>query len=338
MTAGNLLPHRNHFTSPLDTPGVLTLDACAMQLAFTKCHGSGNDFALVDARDPVIEGIDWAPVARLICDRAGPVGADGILLLTAGDATHAFGMRVINADGSEPETCLNGLRCIGRAGLEATGLDRAQVRLKTSTAQVARQPDLAPGVVTIRTIAGPAATEPAQVGLHVAAQVIDAPIPGLPSPRAFTALAMPNPHLIAFVDRIDVDELVALGTWCEAGPDLLADRANVSFCETRPDGLFVHTFERGVGLTNACGTAMAGATHAAGLTGRIAFGKAITVHNPGGRVRVTAKGPAGADRVIIDGNATFLYDATIEVGDELGPLNITQDRAAEDAAWHLAKS
>ncbi len=305
-----------------------------MELAFTKCHGSGNDFALVDARDPALAAIDWAPVARLVCDRAGPVGADGILLLAAGDATHAFGMRVINADGSEPETCLNGLRCVGRAGLDALGLDEAKVKLKTSSAHVARQTELAPGVTTIRTVAGPASADPADIGLHVPAPVIDAPIPGLPDPRRFTALAMPNPHLIAFVDKIDVAELVALGEWCEARPALLADRANVSFCEARPDGLFVHTFERGVGLTNACGTAMAGATHAAGLTGRVPFGREITVHNPGGRVRVTAAGPEGDNRVTIAGNATFEYDATIEVyGNKIDPLRVTHDRADERAAW-----
>jgi diaminopimelate epimerase len=308
-----------------------------MELAFTKCHGSGNDFALVDARDSALAGQDWAPIARAICDRAGPVGADGILLLVAGDADHAFGMRVINADGSEPESCLNGLRCIGRAGLDALGLDEAKVKLKTSSAEVARQPELAPGVVTIRTVAGPASADPQDVGLHVAAPVVDAPIPGLPSERAFTALAMPNPHLITFVDEIDVDELIALGTWCEAGPDLLADRANVSFVAPREDGLFVQTFERGVGLTNACGTAMAGATHAAGLTGRVPFGQEITVHNPGGKVRVTAAGPDGGDRVTIAGNATFNYEATIAVKDgELGPLKIVKDRAVEEAAWLLA--
>ncbi|MCP3731979.1 diaminopimelate epimerase [Sphingomonas sp. MG17] len=305
-----------------------------MELAFTKCHGSGNDFALVDARDPTLAAIDWAPVARLVCDRAGPVGADGILLLTAGDDDHAFGMRVINADGSEPESCLNGLRCIGRAGLDALVLDSARVKLKTSTAQVARQPELAPGVVTIQTIAGPASADPADVGLHVDAAVIDAAIPGLPNPRAFTALAMPNPHLITFVDKIDVAELTALGEWCEGRPALLADRANVSFCETRPDGLFVHTFERGVGLTNACGTAMGGATHAAGLTGRVPFGQEITVHNPGGRVRIMASGPGGGDRVTIAGNATFEYDAVVEIDtDKIGPLRITRDRGGEVAAW-----
>lgn len=308
-----------------------------MELAFTKCHGSGNDFALIDARDPALAAIDWAPIARLICDRGGPVGADGILLLTAGDDDHPFGMRVINADGSEPESCLNGLRCVGRAGLEALGLDQARVKLKTSSADVAREPELAPGVVTIRTVAGPASADPADVGLRVDAPVIDAAIPGLPNPRNFTALAIPNPHLITFVDQVDEAELVALGTWCEARPDLLADRANVSFCEVRDDGLFVQTFERGVGLTNACGTAMASATHAAGLTGRIRFGQEITVHNPGGRVRALAAGPDGGDRVTIAGNATFLYDATIGVKDgELGAFNIVKDRAVEDAAWILA--
>lgn len=310
-----------------------------MQIAFTKCHGSGNDFALVDARSPMLAALDWGPVARLICDRAGPVGADGILLLVEGDRDHAFGMRVINADGSEPETCLNGLRCAARAGLAAFGIDAARVKLRTSSADVSREPDLAPGVVTIRTVAGPVATDPAAVGLHVATPVIDAAIPGLPNPRRFTALAIPNPHLITFVDRIDVDELVALGNWCEARPALLADRANVSFCEMRPDGLFVHTFERGVGLTNACGSAMAAATHAAGLTGRVPFGRTIAVYNPGGLVRASATGPDGGDRVTIAGNATFLYDATVEVDVTAGTIGtpvLTRNRDAEADAWAQA--
>jgi diaminopimelate epimerase len=303
-----------------------------MRIAFTKCHGSGNDFALVDARDPEIAAADWARIAPLLCDRDGPVGADGVLLLVAGDGDHAFGMRIVNADGSEPETCLNGLRCIARAGLDALGLDSASVRLKTSSAQVARQAELAPGVVTMRTVAGPADTDPAAIGIHVPGPVVDAVIPGLPNPRSFTALAMPNPHLIAFVDRIDVAELVALGSWCEARPALLADRANVSFCESRPDGLFVHTFERGVGLTNACGSAMAGATHA----GRIPFGTQIAVHNPGGRVRVSAAGPSGGDRVTIAGNATWVYAGEIDVdpaAGDIGALTLVRDYADERAAW-----
>ena len=248
-------------------------------------------------------------------------------------------MRVVNADGSEPETCLNGLRCLARAGFEALGIDAARVRLKTSGAQVAREAELAPGVYTVRETVGPVGTEPAAVGIRVAGPVIDAVVPGLPSDRAFTALAMPNPHLIAFVDTVDVDELVALGQWCEAGPELLVDRANVSFVEVRGADLFVQTFERGVGLTNACGTAMAGATHAAGLTRRLKFGEWLTVFNPGGRVRARAEGPVGGDMVTIAGNATFEWDGVVEIDPatgKAGNLRVLRRREDEVAAWAAA--
>ncbi len=311
-----------------------------MELNVTKCHGSGNDFALLDARDLHLDDASWGRIARTLCDRAGPVGADGILLLTAGDESSDFGMRVVNADGSEPETCLNGLRCVARAGFEALGLDAARVRLKTSGAQVALEAELAPGVYTVRETVGPVATDPAAVGIRVAGPVIEAVVPGLPSDRTFTALAMPNPHLIAFVERVDVDELVALGQWCEAGPELLVDRANVSFVELRGADLFVQTFERGVGLTNACGSAMAASAHAAGLTGRLPFGAWLTVFNPGGRVRARAEGPAGGDMVTIAGNATFEWDGVVEVDPVTGvagAVHVVRRRGDEVAAWAAAR-
>lgn len=311
-----------------------------MRLAFSKCHGSGNDFVLFDGREIALSDAEWAQIARLLCDRNGPVGADGVLALGAGDGAHDFAMRIVNADGSQPETCLNGLRCVARAGFEALGIDAARVKLKTSSAEVAREPSLAPEVFTVRTTVGPAETDPAAVGLEVAAPVIDARVPGLPSARAFTAVAMPNPHLVAFMDSIDVAELTALGDWCEAGPALLADRANVNFVAPRPDGLFVQTYERGVGLTNACGSGMAASVHAAGLTGRVPFGSWITVHNPGGRVRVRADGPAGDDRVTIAGNATFEWDGEIEIDlatGAVGALTVTRRRDEEIAAWAAMK-
>lgn len=309
-----------------------------MQIAFVKCHGSGNDFPLIDARAMRLSDGEWRAVARALADRDGPVGGDGILLLTEGDADCAFGMRMLNPDGSEAETCLNGLRCVARAGFEALGIDHARVRLKTSTAEVAREAPIAPGVVTIRTVAGPAAIEPAAVGLvGIDAPVIDAPIPGLPDAGRFTAIAMPNPHLVRFVETVDEAALVALGDWCEAGPALIPARANVSFVELRgADALFVRTYERGVGLTDSCGSAMAASTLAAGLTGRIAFGTEVRVFNKGGLVR----GRASAERVVtISGNASFLYDATVEVdlaAASAGVPNIHARRYDEVAAWEAA--
>ena len=308
-----------------------------MRFGFVKCHGSGNDFPMIDARALALGDGDWAIVARALADRGGPVGGDGVLLLTGGDEGCDFGMRMFNSDGSESETCLNGLRCVARAGFEALGLDAALVRLKMSTVEVARVAELAPGVTTVRTRAGPASVEPGDVGLRVAAPVIEAVVPGLPSDRAFTAVAMPNPHLVSFVDVVDEAELVALGEWCEARPELLVDRANVSFVEVRGADLFVRTHERGVGLTDACGSAMAASVFAAGLTGRVPFGREVTVFNPGGRVR----GCAAADGwVTIAGNATFEWEGEVEVDFATGvarDLVVTARRDDEVAAWAAAR-
>ena len=306
-----------------------------MRLSFIKCHGSGNDFPLIDAR--AVEA-DWPLVARLLADRSGPVGGDGLLLLVPGAGGAAFGMRMFNPDGSEAETCLNGLRCTARLGFEATGLVAAEVSLRASRAAARREADIAPGVVTIGTAAA-ASTDTALVGLNIAdPMLVEARVPGLPSERQFTAVAMPNPHLVSFVEAVDEDELVALGDWVEAGPALMPGRGNVSFVEDRRGGrLFVRTYERGVGLTNACGSAMAASTFAAGLTGRIGWGAAVTVFNAGGLVRTEAGAPADGAVVRVSGNATFEWDGVIEVeGGRLGPLEVTNRREGEVRAWDAA--
>lgn len=307
-----------------------------MRFEIVKCHGSGNDFPMIDARAIDLSDAAWGMVARALADRAGPVGGDGILLLTAPREGADFGKRMFNSDGSESEICLNGLRCVARAGFAALGLERARVSMPRSVAEVAHVADILPGVYGVETRAGPASTAPEDVGLRVAEPVIEAVIPGLPSVRAFTAVAMPNPHLVTFVDSIDVAELVALGEWCEGRPDLLVDRANVSFVEQRGRDLFVRTHERGVGLTDACGSAMAASTFAAGLTARVPFGTWTTVFNPGGRVRAMAQDPADGGHVTIQGNATYEWAGTIDVDLTTGVasgLTVTQTYDDEVAAW-----
>lgn len=305
-----------------------------MLIDFIKCHGSGNDFPLIDARGLALNVAEWAVVARALADRSGPVGGDGILLLNNGNTTSLFSMRMFNSDGSEAETCLNGLRCVARAGFEALGIAQATVQLKTSTAQVARDADLAPGVFTIRETAGPADLDVTHWPLTGATRVVDAPVPGLPSARLFTAVAIPNPHLISFVDTVDDDELRAIGAICEGAPDWLPNRANVSFVELRGGDLFVRTFERGVGLTNSCGSAMAASTFAACLTGRITFDTPLTVFNRGGLVRASATRDG---MVTLSGNATVEWRGAIEIDlstGRLGALQITRRFDDEIAAWN----
>jgi len=300
-----------------------------MRIDFTYGHGSGNAFPIVDARG--VEA-DWPRIARALADRAGPVGSDGLLLLTEGDAGHEFGMRMFNSAGSEAETCLNGLRLVARMGFERLGLASASVRLRTSDAEVARAPDLAPGVYTVRERAGPADLDASAWPLNDARKVIDdAVIAHLSPTLRFTAVAMPNPHLVAFVYAIDGAELARIGQICESAPAWLPNRANVSFVEVRDDDLFCRTFERGVGLTDSCGSAMAASTVAAAQTGRVAWGREITVYNRGGLVRAQAD----ADLMVtLSGNATFEWEGSAEIADGAAhEVQIARRFDEEITAW-----
>lgn len=301
---------------------------------FVKCHGSGNDFPLIDARGIALSEPEWATVARALADRRGPVGGDGLLLLREAEGDAAFAMRMFNADGSEAETCLNGLRCVARLGFETLGLDAATVQLKTSRAEVVRDAALAPGVYTVRETAGPASLDVTRWPLDAgAAAFVEARVPPLASDRAFTAVAMPNPHLVAFVEQVDEAELVAVGERCEAAPPWLPQRANVSFVAVRGGDLFVRTFERGVGLTDSCGSAMAASSFAACLTGRLGHDAPITVFNKGGLVRARV----GRDAMVsLSGNATWEWRGSVEVDTatgRAGDLTVAAHCDDEIAAW-----
>lgn len=305
-----------------------------MRFPIIKCHGSGNDFPMIDARGMRLADGEWARAARLLADRAGPVGGDGLLLMTEGTAARPIGFRMFNSDGSEAETCLNGLRCVARLGFEALGLEAAGVQLNGSVAAVARDADLAPGVYTVREQTGPVSLDASAWPLGDLKRVVEEAVPMLGA-RRFTAVAAPNPHLVSFVEEVDEDELVRVGRVCEAAPAWLPRRANVSFVVAGSGNgggeLFVRTFERGVGLTNSCGSAMAASTYAACLTGRAAWDGWVTVRNRGGLVRARA----GEDGMVeLAGNATFVWAGEVTIGaDDACALTVTRRFKDEVAAW-----
>lgn len=306
-----------------------------MRFEIVKCHGSGNDFPLIDARGVTLDETEWPVVARALADRRGAVGGDGLLLLT--DYRGGIGFRMFNADGSEAETCLNGVRCVARMAFERTGVDRATLHLMNSTVDVVRELDLAPGVYTVREVAGPATLDVSTWPLHGEAhEIVERPIVRLDPMIAFTAVAMPNPHLVAFVETIDEAALVRIGSSCEAAPDWLPNRANVSFVRALgPDTIYVRTFERGVGLTDSCGSAMAASAFVAALTGRTSFDREVTVRNKGGLVMACA---AGNGMVALSGNATWEWEGALHVDlatGIAGDLTIAHHFNEEIAAWAM---
>ncbi|MBN8849454.1 MULTISPECIES: diaminopimelate epimerase [unclassified Sphingomonas] len=304
-----------------------------MRFEIVKCHGSGNDFPLIDARGIALDDAQWPVIARALADRRGAVGGDGLLVLQENHGLLRF--RMWNSDGSEAETCLNGVRCVARLAFERMGIDRATLHLMRSTVEVAREPDLAPGVYTVGEVAGPAGLDVGEWPLHGAGhEIVARPIARLDPVLAFTAVAMPNPHLVAFVDAIDEAALVRIGTICEAAPEWLPNRANVSFVRVLgPEAIFVRTFERGVGLTDSCGSAMAASAFAAALTGRTEFAREVTVRNKGGLVMARAEGDG---MVALRGNATWEWAGAVSVDLSTGiagDLTVARHFNDEIAAW-----
>jgi diaminopimelate epimerase len=238
-------------------------------IRFQKWHGLGNDFVLLDARASAPPpGLSELAVA--VCHRRTGVGADGLLLLTA-DAPADAMMRVWNADGSEAQTCGNGLRCA--AALLLAGREGESCDIATRAGTV-RATCLGDGAVAV-------ALGPAEPG---APEAVPVGIGGLTG----TAVAVGNPHLVVFVEDVEAVPLETWGPLLERHPEF-PEGTNVHFAQVLArDRVRQRTWERGAGATLACGTG-AGATVVAGWRlGRT--GRSVRFELPGGELTI-ALGP-----------------------------------------------
>jgi diaminopimelate epimerase len=266
-------------------------------LRFAKYHGLGNDFIVVDARDAK----QWVrpSEARRLCDRRRGIGADGVLtLLPPRDKRADLRMHIINADGSIPEMCGNGLRCVAAHALRGSEKTRIVVDTDAGLRDAARLDD---GRLSVTL--GKARILEARIDATVGGEA-----------REGMGISMGNPHLVLLpLDRptdLRADAL-RLGPTLERHPKF-PERTNVGFIAVRsPRGLDVVVFERGVGLTDACGTGAGAATVAAKRWGLVDREKPIAVSLPGGMLEVSVD----ADEVAITGDAVHVFDGEIEVSE-----------------------
>lgn len=270
-----------------------------MQIAFAKYEGLGNDFIIVD-------GVDIAPAQAIaLCDRHLGIGADGVLIvdLSAGEPS----MRVINADGSVPEMCGNGIRCVAWH-LVRTGRRQArEMRIETD-AGPHRCELLDDGRVAVE-MAVPS-LDPASVPVRSDGEVIDRPFDVGGDTVRLTAVSMGNPHAVTFDDV--GERRRTLGPAIQNDPRF-PKQANVGFARLAADGsIDLDVYERGAGWTRACGTGACAAGVAAVETGRAERGAKIAVRLPGGRLDIVV-GPLGRP-VTMTGPARHVYDGTIELG------------------------
>ena len=288
-----------------------------------KVHGSENDFFILDEEslEQTITDQELRELARKLCDRKNGLhgGADGVLYVTRGHEGTNGRMRVINADGSEASMCGNGIRTVARYLSEKTGRDDFKIQTMYADLEVKRTEPFAAGVPAFAAEISPVSFAASDLGMHIGKeQLLNDYIPELSTTIKFSAVAVPNPHLIAFVDHetISGDKLGEIGRYLNDGQNpLFPDGVNVSFIEILgPNKLFVRTFERGVGYTNACGTGMSASSLIYFLVHGEQTGleQTIQVINPGGMVKtIIHQKPDQSYWISLIGNAT--ETATVEL-------------------------
>ena len=290
-----------------------------MEIQFIKGHGSGNDFILLDewTHQYSFTEENRRELALALCNRETGLGADGIVFVMESGHANAK-MRIFNSDGSEASMCGNGLRLHGRYVLDKLGKEEIVVETNKADLYVKRDGEIYEGVAAYRVEISPVLFDLADLPMTIEKErLFNEIVPALSDSIPFSAVAVPNPHLIAVSSRelIASNEQKRIAEMLNGENDITPDGVNVSFVHPIEKGtLYVRTFERGVGFTNACGTAMSASTLTTCQLGLNDFETPIDVYNNGGKVRCEVHQHEDS-RYSIDliGNGTYMFEGVIHL-------------------------
>ncbi len=273
-------------------------------MRFSKWHGAGNDFVIVDGFKEKVAGLDLAAASRLICDRHFGVGADGLVLVLP-SATADFRMQIINSDGSEAEMCGNATRCVARYVYEQGLTDKTRVTLETLAGPITPELVFADGKVSgVRVDMGQPRLKRGEIpmGGEPDAGAVDVPVTVDGRTYYGIGVSMGNPHFVIFVDDVAAVDLPAVGPKIETDK-LFPRKTNVEFVQVVSRGeLRMRVWERGAGITLACGTGTCATVVAGALSGRC--DRKALVRLDGGDLTVEW---AEDDRVFMTGPATEVF-------------------------------
>lgn len=258
----------------------------ASAVDFAKYHGLGNDFVLIDCRDSGTPSLTPEQAARM-CDRNFGVGADGVIFVLPPDVPEAKSrMRIYNSDGSEPEMCGNGIRCMAKF---VSDVDASSAAGSSTISTLAGLivPEMQPDG-TVRVDMGEpflqAADVPTTLPTDEEGRVIEASLTVAGQDWKVTCVGMGNPHAIVFVDDLDALNLAEVGPQFEVDPVFPA-KTNTEFVQVlSPTHLKMVVWERGAGPTLACGTGACALTVAAVLAGKAE--RSCKVSLPGGDLQI----------------------------------------------------
>lgn len=301
------------------------LGGLLVKIPFIKCHGSGNDFILIDEMEHQLRLSEASRVqlSKLLCDRDNGIGSDGILFVLESDKAEGR-MRMFNSDGTEAEMCGNGLRCVARHMIDKLKKNDIQIETDKAVLAVNQVEQIYPEIDTFSVAIEPVSFEVNSLPMNFSTtQAMNVEIPELSKKHRFTALSVPNPHIISVVDEVEEEELSRVGQRANQLPDVFPNGVNVSFIQQlQPNQIFARTYERGVGLTNACGTAMSASSLVSTLLGPNDLNAPIVVINKGGLVHCVVTKDQSSYSIQLRGNGTNVYKAIVEVNDTIESFKV----------------
>lgn len=269
----------------------------ATDLAFVKMHGAGNDFVVLDARDHALALTPDA--AARIADRRRGIGCDQIILIEPDEAADAF-MRILNADGSESGACGNATRCVAALIAGETGARRLAIRTEAGMLEAEIK---GPGLVEVDM--GEPRFDWSDIPLREPTDTLSLRL-ALGSVESPAACSMGNPHATFFVDDLKHLAIETIGPKLEHAR-IFPERANIGFARVdAPDRIRLRVWERGAGLTLACGSGACAAlvnAHRRGLAGRRA-----AIEMDGGILAITWRDD---NHVLMEGPVVTVYEGRL---------------------------
>jgi len=278
-----------------------------MRLRFTKMHGLGNDFVLIDCRDKTVsdELSAISDISKRLCHRHFGVGADQVLLLYPSNVAD-FKMVIFNADGSEVEMCGNGIRCFAKYIWDRKLSDKEVLSVETAAGII--RPQRRGQMVKVDM--GEPVLEGRLIPVNLDGMVKDFPLIIEDKEFKITAVSMGNPHAVIFVEDVDGFDVKRYGPRIE-NQGLFPRRINVEFVQVLDsERIRMRVWERGSGETMACGTGASAAGVAASLKGYT--GRRVNVMLTGGELLIEWNED---NHVYMTGPAVEVFEGSIELGE-----------------------
>jgi len=281
-------------------------------LDFEKYHGLGNDFILINDINWKIPEDKKKELAAKLCKAHFSIGADGLTFVCSANKAD-IKMRIFNTDGTEAEMCGNGIRCFSKYVYEHDIVKKKEIRIETLKDVLIAKLKIADNEVkSVEIDMGPPILDCEEIPVILNDDVdkcVNEPLVVLDKIFNCTAVSMGNPHAVIFVDeQLNDIELIKYGGVVESHKSF-PKKTNVEFVKVISENeASIRVFERGVGITNACGTGTCASVVAGALLGKFKKNKPVTVHNDGGDLIITYTGKT----VLMEGPVEKVFVGVIE--------------------------